>query len=197
MAEIIHDSDEIDDADLSFIVLDSLKKGKFIQVARPVLEDNKDTIHYDIKHIKELTKEIYRLYSQNATPEEFVKVFIDKRKKCDDDIHNFINRVENIPKEEILEVVEKKEKGNEVIIKFKKVSTEKKKALVKAIVKRLLKKVTSKQLEELFEQAILKLNDMKKLEKANTLLKKKKPKIKGSRGCYKLMIDDIDLFIIG
>lgn len=194
MPEVIND-DELEDLD--YIVLENLKKGKMLPVIEPLIKSETKTIHYDILNIRELAKELNQLYSKNATKEEFFKVIMKRRIKVDDDIHNFMNKIENLPNEELVEVIDRKNKGNEIIVKFRKVSTEKKKQLVKSITKKLIKKISKEQLTELFEQAINKLNDLKVLKKVDKALKKKKPKLEGSRGCYKLMIEDTDLFVVG
>lgn len=182
---------------LDWIVLDHIKKGKIIPIAKPLTEELGKTVHYDIQEIRELAKKIYQLYSKRASREEFVKTLYAHRKKTEDDIHNFMSKLENLPKEELVEVLDRVDDGEKIVITLKKVSTEKKKALVKAITKKIVNKISKDQLTELFEQAINKLNDLKTLRKVNKALKKKKPKLQGSRGCYKLMIDDVDLFIVG
>lgn len=179
--------------------LDSLVKGKFIHNVKSFNEMDLKCVHYDVKNIRNLAEDIMKVYSKGGKREDFVKI-IEKHKKIhEDEVHNFESKVENIMEEGVLKVVSrKKNKDGTVEIKFKKISNKEKSVLVKSIAKKLSKTVTRKQLEVLFEQSIMKLNDIDKLKKVDKKLKKKtKPKIKGVRSCYKLVVDDVDVFLVG
>jgi len=183
---------------LDVIVLDDLKVGSIVTAPPSYTDEMKKTVHYDIKHLRHAMKEIYNVYSKKGTREDFVKVLEKVKHKRDDDIHDFMGRVENIGKtEKLFKVIQKTKKGNEVILKFQEVNQDEKKKLIKSIVKKVVDKVSKKQLSELFEQSIMKLNDLDELKKVDKALNKKNPSMEGNRGCYKLVIEDIDLFIVG
>ena len=183
---------------LDIIVLDELKKGSIVTSPIPYEEQQKEVIHYKIKAMRDTIKEIYDAYSNNKSKDEIFKIIEKNHKKMDDSIDNFMDRIEHLSKKEkILKVIEKKTNSKgEITIKFKEVSMKEKASVVQSIVKKLASKVTKKQLEVMFEQSIMKLNDMDVLKKVDKALDKKKPKIKDNRGCFKLIIEDTDLMII-
>lgn len=183
---------------LDIIILDELKEGSIVTVPQGENEQLKETVHYEIKQMRECIKDIYEAYSRKATKQELVTILEKHKESIDTYIHDFLGRVENIDKnEKIFKIAKKEIKKGEVTIKLKEVPQNEKKEIVKSIVKKLIGKVTRDQLEAMFEQSILKLNDMEKLKKVDKALDKNEPKIEGKRGCYQLLVDDIDVMMIG
>lgn len=181
---------------LDEILVDDLKKGMVITSPSEIKED--EFVHYDIKNVRELFKEINELYQKpNVTRKDFVEALRKHRERSQDETQDFIERLENFKQDKAFEIVEKKQnKKGEVVIKMKEIPQEDKKKYVDSITKKLLKKVTSEQLEKMFHQAIMKLNDVSTLKKVDKALKKKKPEVKEYQGCFFLKIDGVDLFMV-
>jgi hypothetical protein len=180
---------------LDEIVFDELSKGKIIRVISQE-KDKERIVHYEVREARELTKEIYKVYSnKNATKKDFFNVVDKIKKKTSKDIDNFFE-ILNQENENFFRVIERKEKGDEVTIKLKKIDSKEKLKLVSSIAKQLAKKVKPNQLVTMFEQGMRKLNDVDKLKKISEKLKKKKVKVKEKRGCFYFDIDGEELFLI-
>ncbi len=183
---------------LDIIVLDELKEGMIITSLAGLNDELVETAHYEIKGMRDCMKDIYQAYSTKASKKEMCNILEKHKKRIDDNIHDFFGKIENLNKnEKMFKVAKKKIKNGEVIIKFTPINIEEKQKYVKSIVKKLVNKVSKEQLVQMFEQAVVKLNDIGQLKKADKALDKKNPKVEGKRGCYKLIIDDVDLMMIG
>ena len=180
---------------LDIIVMDELKKGSV--VSSPDDGDNSDTIQYDIKSMRECMVDLYKAYSVNASKKEMCDILDKHRKRADDEIHNFLSRIENVKEDKMFKVIDKTVKNGEITIKFKEIPKDDKIKVVKSIVKKLANKVSKEQLKIMFEQSIMKLNDIAELKSVDKALDKKNIEIEEKRGCFKLVVDDHDLFIIG
>lgn len=184
--------------DLECIVLDKWKKGEIIQNVPEWDDESERIVHYRVKHLRDAVKEIYQVYgNKKATKKDFLKVLEKHRKRMDDNIHDFMMKIENIPEDELLKVVDKKKRGNKITVVFEKVKQEDKKKYVKSIARKIVKKLNKEDQIKLFEQMINKMNDLEELKKVDDKLKKEKPKVETKRGCFKVVIDDVDLFLVG
>lgn len=184
--------------DLECIVLDKWKKGEIIQTVKEWSDEGEHIIHYKIKHLRDAMKDIYSLYSnKKSTKKDFMNVLEKHRKRMDDNIHDFMMKIENVPEDQLLKIVEKKKKGDKITVVFQKVNQEDKKKFVKSIAKKIVNKLSREDQVKMFEQMINKMNDLEKLKKVDDKLKKEKPKVESKRGCFKIVIDDIDLFLVG
>ena len=183
--------------ELENIIWGDLKKGTVIRSCpMGFVDDQADTVHYDIFHFREMMKEMDKLYSKGATRKDFVELIEKHRKVRDDNVHDFVGRIENFKGEDFLKVVSKtEEKDGTVKVVFKKFAETDKKKYVQSIAKKLAEKMTKEQLTALFEQVVMKLNDVEHLKRVDEKLTKEKPKLEGKRGCYKLVVDGIDLFL--
>jgi hypothetical protein len=181
-----------------FIVLDRLKKGNIIPVVQPLKTGITETIHYNVMNMRELVKTFYELYSKNAPREQFTEAFMKAQVKNEEQIHDFMARIEKIKDDKLIKVLDRIEnKDGTTSITFKTINIDEKKKYIRALSKKLVKKITKKQLTEMFEQIVVKLNDTNTIKKANKALDKVKPKLEGKRGCYKIVIDDINLYLVG
>ena len=182
---------------LDMIVLDGLKKGRILENFSPAIDDKK-IIHYDIYGLRKCLKEINELYAKGSSvkKEDFIKVLNKNRKERDDIVHDFLGKIENYPDKDMLQIVDRKEKNGEITIRLKRIPQEQKKKYIKSIVAQLMEKMTKEQIAAMMEQAIAKLNDIDTIKKVNKKLKTEKPKIEGKRGCYRLTVDNIDIWTI-
>jgi hypothetical protein len=181
--------------DLDFIVLDAFQKGRIVKDIG--LEGaTEETVHYDIKHARELVKEIYEVYARNGSRADFVKVFEKRRDAANDEINNFIDELEMKEGENLFEIINRKEKGDEITLTFKKIDGKRKADLVRSIADKLLKKLTPEQITIMLQEGVKRLNKLDDLERVNKALDKEGVETKGVRGCFKLVVDDVDLMLI-
>ena len=159
-------------------------------------KDRDKTIHYAVRSVKELTEDFNKLYNNPTKPtrKDFVDLFKKHSKKRDDDITDYLDRIEN--EEELLKVVKRREtKDGKVIIELEKISNKERLKLVTSITKKLLKKLKPEHIKSMVEEGIRRNNDIDILKKIDKKLSSKKPvKIEGKKGCYKFVIDGIDLY---
>ena len=159
-------------------------------------KDRDKTIHYAVRSVKELTEDFNKLYNNPTKPtrKDFVELFKKHSKKRDDDITDYLDRIEN--EEELLKVVKRREtKDGKVIIELEKISNKERLKLVTSITKKLLKKLKPEHIKSMVEEGIRRNNDIDILKKIDKKLSSKKPvKIEGKKGCYKFVIDGIDLY---
>jgi hypothetical protein len=196
--ESVYPENYIETMGLDILVLDELEKGKIITNVPSYKESKRDTIHYDVLHLRNFVKEVYQLYAKNPSKAELCTLLEKHRKRKEDDVHNFETDIETLKEHKQFEVIEKKtNKKGEIVIKLKQLPLEDKKKYVKSIVDKIVKTMKPETMRKLFTQSILKLNDIKDLKAIDKALKKKDPVIKGKQGCFKLVVDDHDLFIVG
>ena len=183
---------------LDSIVLDDLKEGRIVRALCTVDEEKESSVQYPIYHLRKAMTEIMELYKNNASKKEFVKAIDKFSKDMNQDINDFLDNPNKFDKEKILKVIKRQDKGDEITITFKKIDVNERKELIKSISSQLVDRVPKETLKGMFEQALLRLNDVAMLKKAETALKEKKDvEIKGKRGCYYLVIDDVELMMVG
>ena len=175
----------------------AFQKGNILKI-HDLDKENEDTVHYQIKHMRNIMGDIYKLYSGNKKPtkKDFSNLFEKHEKKLGDDVDNFLELLEN--EDELMKVISHKlnRKTGETTIKLQRVDTTEKKKLVKSISKKLATKLTKEQLISLLEEGVRKNNDVEQLKLINQKLKKKKPKVEGIKGCFKVVVDEEDVFVM-
>lgn len=183
-------------ANLDEIVLGNIKEGQLLSSLN-IDKGQEKTIHYDIKFMKDLMKDVYQLYSTgNATRKEFVDLFDKHHKNFATEKGNIMERIAD--EEDDLFQVEKKsvDKDGNITIKLKKLDSSERLKLLDKVTKTLLSKMTKKQLQEMMIEGIKKNNTTEDIKKmADKLDAKKEAKVKGVRGCYKLVVDGQELTV--
>ena len=175
----------------------NLKKGAVVSNVSADKTREK-VVHYSIKGIKDMTTDFYNLYktsSKKPTKKDFLKIIDKHLNKRDDNVDNFLDRLEN--EDELFQVVKRKKKGGKIIIELEKVSNKERMKIIRSIVDKLMKKVKPKQLRSMWEEVIRKNNDIEDLKAIEKKLKsKKKIKVEDKKGCFKFVIGDKELMII-
>lgn len=189
------DIDEISiDVLCDMIDMGELKKGKIIKdIGRDV---SGDTVHLDIYHLRKIVDEIYQVYARKGTKAEFVEVLEKGKDRARSDIDNFFDSLEMKEGEDLFEIVKREKRGDEITIKFKKVDRMRRVKLVKEIADKLIKKMTTEQIKIMLQEGIRRINNPDTLEKVNKALDKKDVKTTHKRGCFKFVVDDIDLMLV-
>ena len=185
---------------LDQIILGSFKEGKLLTNI-DFEQDEVDTIHYRIKHLRALMDDVYKLYSagykgkKKPTKEQFFKVFQKHSKKKEDDIHDFLEQLDREEQVFRVDTKEVDEEGN-ITIKLRKVSQADKLKIVKSITEKLLKKLTKKQYQSLVEEMIRRENDTEKLKRIDKKLDDEDIEVEGKKGCFKLVVGGEDLHLV-
>jgi hypothetical protein len=188
----------VDELGLDVIVLDELNKGKVVTNMDSIDNMKKNTVHYDILHARNLVKDIYQLYAKKPNKEEFVKLVDKHRKIKHDNMHNFHQDIENVMENKQFEVIDKKTNKKGIItIKFKELPQEDKKKYVKSIVEKIIKNISKDSMRKLFTQSILKLNGIEELKQVDKALDKEDAVVEDKQGCFKFVVDGVDLFVVG
>jgi hypothetical protein len=193
----IHTTDAInfDADDLDSLVLDLVKEGKYIR-AIDFREEEKEGIHIKIEHMRHLLNDIYALYKggEKPTKEEILSLFKKNEKKMQDAAFDLIEGLDN---DKFFKVTKRAEdKDGNITIKLTKINMEEKNALIRRVADKLMRKMTPEQVRTMLEEGLRKMNDASQLAAAEKALKKKKPEIEGHKGCYKLVIEGIDLHVM-
>lgn len=185
---------DILELDLEDVIMSNWKKGSLL---RPIdwEKEEGDIIHYKIKNIRNLMKNIYKLYSKKKHPsrEDFVQLWNNTQYKNDREIMDFLDQLDR--PQPLLQIIEKKENDKEMIIKFKKVDDSDRCKLIQKLARKLLKKMDKNQLSSLLEEGLRK-NKYDVLKKVEKKLEKKKVEVKSNKGCFMITVDDIVLSII-
>ena len=180
---------------LDEIVLGNIKKGQLISSIR--LENDGELIHYDIKFLRELMGEVYKLYSSGEPDKKkFVELFEKHQKKFDTFKGDVMDRLAD-EKDDLFFVEERAvDKDGNITIRLKKLDSGERLKLLHSVSKKLMSKLTKKQLAEMLEEGIRKNNTIEDIKKMGEKLKKsKEPKVEGYKGCYKLLVDDAELIV--
>jgi len=180
---------------LDDIIMDQFEKGKLLKVWRPE-KDREDTVHYAMKHAKEVVAEIYKLYSRKKKPtrKDFVKVWDKNRDERDKEISNFLDQLDKPA--ELLRVKSKKETKDEIVITLKKVDDKERLKIVQNIAIKLANKLDKKTIQSLLEEGIRKESNIDKLKKVEEDLDKKEIKVKGHKGCFTITVGEEELMIV-
>ena len=177
--------------------LDSMKVGELIKDWK-CEETNEKLRPMKLQSMRLMINEIGELYKngKGITPTKLKEVWERNENNMNDYMNNFLDTLEN--KEDIFKISKKQvdAKGN-ITLKLEKVDTSDRNKLIKEIANKLIEKLDKEQLRVMIEEGLKKNNDFVQLKKANIELDKKKPKIKEFRGCYKIVVNDTDLMIIG
>jgi hypothetical protein len=174
-----------------------MKKGNIIKVL-DANEDDNTVAHYDIKFLRETMKKIYELYSNpKTTKKDFANLLYEQRKQHNDSMCNILDTLDFERGESFLKVVDRKDKDNKVTITFERINEKEKSILIKSIAEKLVKQMTPEQVMTMLQEQLRKLNDTEKLKKIDNKLNTEKPKIEGKRGCYKLVVDNEDVILVG
>lgn len=176
------------------VPIDILEEGNFIKNGN--WTEDSETVHFDIKHMRAAMKDIYEVYSNpRSTKKDFTKVLEKHREARNREIEDYIDTL-TLDEEKLLRVAKKVKKGNKITVVFEEVSVKEKGKLVKSIANKLFDKMTPKQIKTMLQESVRKLNDVDKLNKINQELLTIKPQIEGSRGCFRLMVNDEEVFLI-
>jgi len=180
---------------LDDIIMDQFEKGKLLKVWKPEKE-REDTVHYAVKHAREVVAEIYKLYSRKKKPtrKDFVKVWDKNRDERDKEINNFLDQLDRPA--ELLRVESKKETKDKVVITLKKVDDKERLKIVQSIAKKLAKKLDKKTIQSLLEEGVRKEKNIDRLKKIDNNLEEKEIEVKGHKGCFTLTIGEEELMII-
>jgi hypothetical protein len=183
-------------ANLDEIVLSNIKKGQLLS-SMNLDKGQEATIHYDIKFMKDLMRDVYEMYSSGeADKKKFVALFDKHHKKFANDKGNIMERLADT-QDDLFQVEEKSvDKNGNITIKLKKLDPTERLKLLNKVTKTLLSKMTKKQLQEMLSEGIRKNNTTEEIKKMSEKLDaKKEAKVEGIKGCYKLVVDDLELMV--
>lgn len=181
---------------LEDVILSQFEEGKIVK-GWDIAEEEEKTVHYRIKNLRATMTDIYKVYSNaKATKRDFVNVIEKHMKNHEDDVQDFLDQLENDDK--LFEVAERTEdKSGNITIKLKKVDQTDRIALIRSITEKLMKKIKPDQLRSLLEEGVRRNNSTKKLKKIDKQLEKDDVKIEGKKGCFKFVVGDEDVFVMG
>lgn len=183
-------------ANLDEIVLSNVKKGQLLSSLN-VEKSEEATIHYDIKFMKDLMRDVYEMYSSGeANKKKFVELFDKHHKKFANEKGNIMERLADT--QDDLFLVEDKivDVDGNVTIKLKKLDSSERLKLLNNVTKKLLSKLSKRQLQEMLSEGIRKNNTTEDIKKMSEKLDTKRvAKVEGVKGCYKLIVDDQELLV--
>lgn len=181
---------------IDVINVDFFKEGNIVQ-SKSYEEIEELAAPLSVVHMRKLVKTLADLYYSGHPPSkaEFNKLFKDSEKEMSDEVGNEIEKLEL---SEDFFKVEKRivERNGDVTIKLKKLNKEDRIKIIRSIATKMVDKLSKEQLISLLEEGIRKNSDFDKLKEIDSDLDKEDVKINARKGCFKLVVNNNDIFIL-
>ena len=159
-------------------------------------EKEKDLRPLRLNHMRTCIKKIHDMYYSGKTPtkEDIDKAFDQMEKYGGNALNDALDQLER--GENFFKVEERKvEPDGTITFKLKKLDSEERIKMIRRIATALVEKLSKKELVSLMEEGIRKNADNSSLAEIDKELKTNKPKIKGHKGCFNIMVNDKEIMV--
>jgi hypothetical protein len=147
--------------------------------------------------MREFVDEMRKFYLSDKKPTkaQFKKIFEKHQDKLEEQIHDTLGQLDKSP-EKIFKVVKREKIKDGFRIEVKKIDDSDRVTLIRRICDKLINKLTKEQLKSLLEEGLKKNADVKELEEIDKELEKKEPVVETKKGCFKIKVNDKEVFVM-